>query len=1591
MSIGRLVVELELNDGQYTSRMTQAGRTAQTLSGQLNQVNRSLGGIQSGVTGAIPHLRDIAVVTSGLHSVFSMAQDTIGKFAGSLIKANAEVERTSILLQGLSKSVDSQGKLKDAAKDMEFLFETAKQAPFALKELSNSFVKMKVVGMTDVETKLKNITNAIASFGGSDESLHRTTVALQQMASKGVISMEELRQQLGESVPSAMQNMADGMGMTMSSMVKAISEGKVRALPAIDGMMQEMEFSMAGSSARMMQTWNGMFSQLETNWMLFQKKVGDGGSFEAIKTELGRLNDFLQSDSALKWAQTFGDALKTGIDGLHSMGEAWSKNSEMIGGALKMLLEFWVISKALKGLGNIVGATAETRALASSRLRPPTLKPGTPATPANWDPKNGAVTMGTAEGAATMIAGSATAMTALNAALAFMPGYLKLIPLAILGCVEGYKYFSNTAGKALDEISAKQEELNKKTLESARIEGDVALKTIEDIDKVKASIVEMESAKINAKRDVANSQNVLFAPQNASMIDTGLTAIANKFNGTDDLEKHKATVLRMETDISLAKKAVWEGSVEWFDRTEKRQIGIAKNSSETEMSIAATTYKNELKLIQEALDLEIKAGLDGVTANKNKHAAIVQLHKDTLASNTIMLDKMKVDAEAVVSGLRSKDVEIAIYIDSTKALKEAEDFLNLLRLAVAKTKLAIAATNDGGKSSGLASTLIGQQAEIDKAVANISTLKGTIEDIKGTGAITEGDLIDLSKATGTLTFVSEGMKKIVEYQKELAQNKLKGDDALMTGDTAKSLEAGIKRFEQAKAQLAKAVNDNLSLNNPKLATAMARQEDGSGAITDAMRDAANARINAGGDFKDKGNLVLSTSMSQLQTSAVGLRDPEQVKKLTLLIEANVDALNLETKAQEGLATATAGTAAAHEKLNELAKGGTFERETLAKLERQYGLEKGVLDALWQVESSRGKNMSTKDSSAQGHFAITNGTADTMGLNRDDRGDFEKSSQAAAKYLGMLKEKYNGSMDAALAAYKIGQGGFEKRGFAGVGQGTNADAGYLGKIRSVMNDVPDNKVIIEKMAEIENLRKNNQNHATQDNELAVLRKKQSLEDQYKEELKYYAGTDQLRAAQAAHEQTYAKYLNTLHTAERKERRDADALASRDPVGIYNNQIKDYQETNLKALENQHEAFKKDIEDALMLGSINKEMADDKLKAIDDQIAAENERATLEHKHLMDAKQDQIAFNRIRDTNNAIKTNTLGRATGVTTTKKAYMLAEEANAQAVDKIKSTDVGENSGNLQGHLDSQKALYADQLKQIEYDHRNAFEIMTQETVDFNMVAGQAAADFTNGMIDGLANMIVTGKGSFRDFAISIIQSIEMMIVKMLLLKAIQATIGMFGGGGNMGGEGIYSSTTGLGTAGPNYGLKFGGVVGGVHAFASGGSMLSNATKMTKRQMLAGGVKSKPHLALFAEADVPEAFIPMHDRKSIPISVMRDAAGNLSAKALLPGGKSIPATIQQSNFSQFAVGGMAGNISSDKVNGMSSGVNGNSANSPLANGAVSITINVDNKGDGSSKKDGAGKDGKQDEMWSKMADNIKGIVIKTIGEQKRPGGALWS
>ena len=52
-------------------------------------------------------------------------------------------------------------------------------------------------------------------------------MALEQMASKGKVSMEELRRQLGDALPGALEIAARSMGMTTAAFNDAVSKGEI--------------------------------------------------------------------------------------------------------------------------------------------------------------------------------------------------------------------------------------------------------------------------------------------------------------------------------------------------------------------------------------------------------------------------------------------------------------------------------------------------------------------------------------------------------------------------------------------------------------------------------------------------------------------------------------------------------------------------------------------------------------------------------------------------------------------------------------------------------------------------------------------------------------------------------------------------------------------------------------------------------------------------------------------------------------------------------------------------------------------------------------------------------------------------------------------------------------------------------------------------------------------------------------------------------------------------------------------------------------------------------------------------------------------
>lgn len=282
----------------------------------------------NGVAGSFRHFMQMAATAR-----FAMLDfhDVFLRLPLAVIKTSGEIERMTKLMEGLSTATD---KVADANKSKDFVFTLAQNAPFDVKALTDSFVKLKSGGIDPMNGSMQALVDSVAKFGGTSEQLHRASIAIQQMSGKGVISMEELRQQLGEAVPDAMQMMAMGVGKSMQELVKAISNGEVESKSALERMFAVMSIKNYGAAQEMMQTWTGMFEQLKTKWELFKYAVGGGnggqGVFSEARKEVQLLLDSFEGSAARDFGADLSEMMYELAHGVRGLTEGIIKFYEEI-------------------------------------------------------------------------------------------------------------------------------------------------------------------------------------------------------------------------------------------------------------------------------------------------------------------------------------------------------------------------------------------------------------------------------------------------------------------------------------------------------------------------------------------------------------------------------------------------------------------------------------------------------------------------------------------------------------------------------------------------------------------------------------------------------------------------------------------------------------------------------------------------------------------------------------------------------------------------------------------------------------------------------------------------------------------------------------------------------------------------------------------------------------------------------------------------------------------------------------------------------------------------------------------------------------
>lgn len=131
--------------------------------------------------------------------------------------------------------------------------------------------------------------------------------AVTQMASKGVVSMEELRRQLGEKLPGVMKIAADSIGKTTTELEKMVRSGKMQAIPFLRVFGPALQEAFGESAVIAASSLDAAIARVQNLWQDFTVHVLDTGAADALIGAVDAVRDKLVESHAI---EIFGETVR---------------------------------------------------------------------------------------------------------------------------------------------------------------------------------------------------------------------------------------------------------------------------------------------------------------------------------------------------------------------------------------------------------------------------------------------------------------------------------------------------------------------------------------------------------------------------------------------------------------------------------------------------------------------------------------------------------------------------------------------------------------------------------------------------------------------------------------------------------------------------------------------------------------------------------------------------------------------------------------------------------------------------------------------------------------------------------------------------------------------------------------------------------------------------------------------------------------------------------------------------------------------------------------------------------------------------------
>lgn len=354
-------VIIDLN-GNLSRRSRQYSNQINALSRSGQSSLRALRIEVVRVSGAIDRMGSLSTRTFRMLSAGALGIAGVGYTANKLfIGAAAQREQQIIAMNSLY-----HGDKVRAQAMMAWAKQNAKDTTWGLSGVLDEIRSSKGFGMTDEQTKqfITMLQDQGAMHGWDLPTAQGASLQLKQMFARQQITAADANLLTGYGI-NVYQTLADALGKDVKDIRKQGEKGKL-GLKSILTVFRTLSEQSKGAQASAMNSWDGMFAQMEANLLEFRIKVANSGPFEEIKNEMRRvLNwhdmadksgelDALAENIGQKFLTTFRTVkiaaqelwrwLKPGKDAL-----AWvDQNIVSLKKLAAVLVSVWLANKALR-------------------------------------------------------------------------------------------------------------------------------------------------------------------------------------------------------------------------------------------------------------------------------------------------------------------------------------------------------------------------------------------------------------------------------------------------------------------------------------------------------------------------------------------------------------------------------------------------------------------------------------------------------------------------------------------------------------------------------------------------------------------------------------------------------------------------------------------------------------------------------------------------------------------------------------------------------------------------------------------------------------------------------------------------------------------------------------------------------------------------------------------------------------------------------------------------------------------------------------------------------------------------------------------